>query len=201
MFRARLGWDAGVGIGSTSFMRRPLLITATLLALAATVPADSARAGAVESVQTGVASFYASFFHGRKTANGERYDEGALTAAHRTLPFGTRVRVTNLDNQKTLLLRINDRGPFIGNRIIDLSRAAAHGLGFIQKGLARVKVEVLGVTGKIGLPEAALAALVAPAAKDTIEFVAADSVSTATVTQATVAPPPAAPTPAAAATR
>ena len=165
-------------------MNRRHLLIATLLVLAATAPAEVARASAMESVQTGIASFYASFFHGRKTANGERYDEGALTAAHRTLPFGTRVRVTNLDNQKTLLLRINDRGPFVGNRIIDLSRAAAHTLGFVQKGLARVKVEVLGIAGKEKkpvLPEASLAALIAPAARDTIEFVAADSVSTATV--------------------
>jgi len=125
-------------------LRPPITLSTLAIALVACLSFDTAAASTAESIQTGVASFYASFFHGRKTANGERYDEGALTAAHRSLPFGTRVRVTNLDNMKSFLLRINDRGPFVGNRIIDVSRAGAKALGFVSKGLARVKVEVVG---------------------------------------------------------
>jgi rare lipoprotein A len=95
------------------------------------------------SVQEGVASFYASFFHGRKTASGVRYDEKVLSAAHRTLPLGTKVRVTNLANDRDVELTVNDRGPYVGARVIDLSLEAARQLGFVQKGLARVRVEVL----------------------------------------------------------
>jgi rare lipoprotein A len=95
------------------------------------------------SVETGTASYYAHKFHGRKTANGETYDENKMTAAHRTLPFGTRVRVTNLDNEKSVELRINDRGPFVDGRIIDVSYRAAGELDFLQAGLARVRMEVL----------------------------------------------------------
>jgi rare lipoprotein A (RlpA)-like double-psi beta-barrel protein len=92
----------------------------------------------------GVASFYGGSFHGRRTASGVRYDMNGLTAAHRTLPFGTRVRVTHLGNGRSVEVRINDRGPFIGGRIIDLSRGAAGVIGMHQSGVARVKVTVLG---------------------------------------------------------
>ena len=95
------------------------------------------------SVQHGVASFYASRFHGRTTASGERYNEHALTAAHRTLPIGTRVRVTNLANDRGVELTVNDRGPYIGNRLIDLSLAAARRLGFERQGLTSVRIDVL----------------------------------------------------------
>ena len=94
-------------------------------------------------VQRGIASFYASYFHGRTTASGELYDEGELSAAHRTLPFGTRVRVTNLHNQRQLVLTITDRGPFVRGRVIDLSREAARRLGFLDRGTIPVEVEVL----------------------------------------------------------
>ncbi len=94
--------------------------------------------------QEGLASWYGKKFHGRTTASGERYDMHALTAAHRTLPFGTRVRVTNLANGRRVVVRINDRGPFIRGRIIDLSYAAARQVGMVQAGVARVRVEVLG---------------------------------------------------------
>jgi peptidoglycan lytic transglycosylase len=97
-------------------------------------------------VQTGEASWYGPGFHGRRTANGERYDQDALTAAHRTLPFGTRVRVTNLDNGRTVDLRINDRGPFVAGRIIDLSRAGARVIGLIGPGVGPVRLEVLEST-------------------------------------------------------
>ncbi|MDJ0715244.1 MAG: septal ring lytic transglycosylase RlpA family protein [Prochloraceae cyanobacterium] len=91
----------------------------------------------------GKASWYGGSFHGRPTANGEKYNQYALTAAHRTLPFGTRVRVTNLNNGRSVIVRINDRGPFIRGRIIDLSRAAASQIGMLGSGIAPVRVEVL----------------------------------------------------------
>lgn len=89
---------------------------------------------------TGAASWYGIPFHGRITANGEVYDMDSLSAAHKTLPFGTHVKVTNLDNGAKLVLRINDRGPFIEGRIIDVSRRAARLLGFHHAGLANVRL-------------------------------------------------------------
>jgi peptidoglycan lytic transglycosylase len=91
----------------------------------------------------GYASFYASRFHGGRTASGERYDERLLTAAHRSLPFGTRVQVTNLGNGRSVVVTITDRGPFARGRIIDVSRRAARRLDFVRDGTARVKLEVL----------------------------------------------------------
>ena len=93
---------------------------------------------------SGMASWYGGNFHGRKTANGETYNQNALTAAHKTLPFGTRVRVTNTRSGSSVEVRINDRGPFVGGRIIDLSRAAAGQIGVTNSGVAPVKVTVLG---------------------------------------------------------
>lgn len=93
--------------------------------------------------QTGIASYYADKFEGRTTANGEKYRHSKLTAAHRTLQFGTKVKVTNLTNQKTVVVIINDRGPFVANRIIDLSKSAAEQLDFIHVGLAEVQIEIL----------------------------------------------------------
>ncbi|MGK7925774.1 MAG: septal ring lytic transglycosylase RlpA family protein [Spirulina sp.] len=98
----------------------------------------------VQWEQRGIASWYGGYFHGRRSASGERYNQNALTAAHKTLPFGTRVRVTNLNNGRTIVVRINDRGPFIRGRVIDLSRAAASSIGMLGSGIAPVKVEVLG---------------------------------------------------------
>lgn len=91
----------------------------------------------------GWASWYGPGFHGNLTANGERYNQYAMTAAHRSLPFGTEVRVTNQDNGRSVVVRINDRGPFIGGRIIDLSAGAAQAIGMIGSGVAPVTVEVL----------------------------------------------------------
>ncbi|HAV86886.1 septal ring lytic transglycosylase RlpA family protein [Stutzerimonas balearica] len=93
--------------------------------------------------QRGKASFYARMHHGQKTASGEAHDQQALVAAHRSLPFGTRVRVTNLDNGRQVVVRINDRGPYRRGRIIDLSRAAAAQLGMIEDGIAPVRLETL----------------------------------------------------------
>lgn len=96
-------------------------------------------------VQLGVASWYGPGFHGRRTASGEVYDQDALTAAHPSLPFGTRVRVTNLDNGRAVEVRINDRGPFVGGRAIDLSRAGARVIGLIGPGIGRVRIETVPV--------------------------------------------------------
>lgn len=93
--------------------------------------------------EVGVASWYGPDFHGKLTANGERYDMNALTAAHRTLPMPSLVRVTNMENGRSAILRINDRGPFARSRILDVSRRAADALGFVGQGTATVKVEIL----------------------------------------------------------
>jgi len=92
---------------------------------------------------TGIASFYGKKHHGNKTANGERFNMNALSAAHTTLPLPSCVRVTNLDNDKSVILRVNDRGPFIKGRIIDVSYAAAKELDFIGAGITKVRVEVI----------------------------------------------------------
>ena len=95
-------------------------------------------------VQVGIASWYGPGFHGNRTANGEIYDQYELTAAHPSLPLGTRVMVTNLENGHAVEVRINDRGPFVDGRAIDLSYAAARTLGMIRPGTVRVRIEVLG---------------------------------------------------------
>ena len=91
----------------------------------------------------GIASYYGAELHGRRTASGTRFNRHALTAAHRSLPFGSRVRVTNLANGKSLIVLINDRGPFVRKRIIDVSEAAARQLGFIGRGHTKVSVQRL----------------------------------------------------------
>jgi rare lipoprotein A len=126
------------------------------LAVAATVtlsPASEARPPAcvahplpipVESShQEGVASWYGEKFHGRITASGQAYDMYGLTAAHPALPLGTRIRVTNLRNNRSIILRVNDRGPSIPGRMLDVSLAAAGSLGFVNAGLTRVRVEIV----------------------------------------------------------
>jgi rare lipoprotein A (peptidoglycan hydrolase) len=92
----------------------------------------------------GVASWYGPGFHGKKTASGEVYNMNALTAAHKTLPMGTIIHVINMDNNKEAILRINDRGPFSGTRILDVSKSAAKKLGMIRKGAVRVRYNVIG---------------------------------------------------------
>ena len=97
----------------------------------------------VVRVITGEASWYGPGFFGNRTANGEVYQQGTMTAAHRTLPFGTKVRVTNLWNGRSEVIRINDRGPFVNHRVIDLGHGAASSLGLIASGIAQVRLEVL----------------------------------------------------------
>jgi rare lipoprotein A len=108
-----------------------------------------------DGVQVGVASWYGPGFHGRRTASGEVYDQDALTAAHRSLPFGTRVRVTNLENGRAVEVRINDRGPFVGGRVIDVSRAAARVIGLIGPGVARVRLDVASAPAVLARAERA----------------------------------------------
>ncbi|MDM8348239.1 septal ring lytic transglycosylase RlpA family protein [Pseudomonas sp. sp1636] len=92
----------------------------------------------------GQASYYGARHHGKKTASGERFDQHALTAAHRSLPFGSKVRVTNLRNDKSVVVRINDRGPYARGRIIDLSRQAAEQIDMLRAGVVPVRVQQLG---------------------------------------------------------
>ncbi|KPP96154.1 MAG: lytic transglycosylase RlpA [Bacteroidetes bacterium HLUCCA01] len=94
-------------------------------------------------IDSGMASWYGPGFHGKTTANGETYDQNAMTAAHRTLPFNTVVRVINVENGKAVTVRINDRGPYVDNRVIDLSYAAAREIDMVDAGLARVRLQLV----------------------------------------------------------
>jgi rare lipoprotein A len=108
-----------------------------------TVPAAPSSHEKVIYTETGYASWYGPPYHNRKAANGQIYDQDALTAAHLTLPFGSRVRVTNLKSGESVIVTINDRGPFVENRIIDLSRAAAKAVNVWRPGTAKVRLDVL----------------------------------------------------------
>ncbi len=99
---------------------------------------------------SGIASWYGPNFHNKLTSNGEYYDMHAMTAAHKTLPMNTMLRVTNLDNGIKIVVRINDRGPFVKSRIIDLSNQAAHRIDMVKKGTAPVRIEVIGFNGLVG---------------------------------------------------
>jgi rare lipoprotein A len=125
-----------------------LLLAGCVLIVLATGCASTPRTGkqpisgmGLKSASVGIASYYANKYHGKKTASGERYNMHALTAAHRTLPFGSNVRITNLDNDRSVTVRINDRGPFVGGRIIDVSLEAARRLQMVSAGTARVRLE------------------------------------------------------------
>jgi len=127
-----------------------LLALAVALSLAScakkrTAAATPSAPAQIRSGETGLASWYGHPYHGRAAANGEIYDMEKLTAAHRTLPFGTWVRVTNLGNGKTVDVRITDRGPFVEGRIIDLSHAAAEVIGSIGPGVAEVRLDILSL--------------------------------------------------------
>ena len=118
----------------------PVIITLCLAGCASVQVTSKTPKPALE---IGVASYYAHKFHVRSTASGEIYDEKRLTAAHRTLPFGTLLRVTNLSNNKSVILKVNDRGPQDSNRIIDVSYKAAQQLGFVQEGTVKVSIGVV----------------------------------------------------------
>ncbi|GBL53483.1 rare lipoprotein A [Pseudomonas citronellolis] len=127
-------------------MLRSLALPALLcgLALLAGCASSSYESGSARGYRAeGTASYYGRAHHGKKTASGERFDQHALTAAHRSLPFGTRLKVTNLDNGRSVVVRVNDRGPFGRGRIIDLSRAAAERLNMLRSGTAPVRLEAI----------------------------------------------------------
>ena|ERR1043166_4453805 len=131
------------------YIRAVFCLLAALLVGCASAPRPIPSSNSIQNVPlepnsaVGVASFYGQKYQGRRTASGEIYDMRKMTAAHRSLPFGANVRVTNLSNNRTVIVRINDRGPFTRERIIDLSLAAARQLGIVQNGTARVKIELL----------------------------------------------------------
>jgi rare lipoprotein A len=112
-------------------------------AAAAPAPAPAASPVASATGMDGLAAYYSNRLNGRKTASGQVFDQGKLTAAHQTLPFGTMVKVTNTQNNRSVVVRINDRGPTQAGRVIDLSRAAASKLGMVRAGLVPVKLEVV----------------------------------------------------------
>ena len=127
-----------------SAMLIPLLLTVSAAAQEADVT-DAALAGVdeVTEIDGGMASYYGNELAGNRTASGERFDPRGLTAAHRTLPFGSMVRVTNMSNGDSVIVRINDRGPFSRGRVIDVSHAAAKEIGMHRSGTARVKLALL----------------------------------------------------------
>jgi rare lipoprotein A len=116
---------------------------ATAKAHSKATPKTSAKAKTANRAQVGQASWYGKAFHGRPTASGEEYDMFQLTAAHRSLPLGTWVKVTNLRNGKWAVLKVNDRGPYVGNRILDVSYGAAQALNFRGRGVEKVSIEVV----------------------------------------------------------
>jgi peptidoglycan lytic transglycosylase len=134
-----------------------------------------------EYSETGIASWYGSKFHGRETANGERYDMNELTAAHRTLPMPSFVRVTNLENGRSIALKINDRGPFARGRIVDVSRRAAQLLGFEAQGTARVRVDIMAPQSRVIAArmqgQAQIASVGSPLTVDRLPTVAVDTQS------------------------
>ncbi len=117
--------------------KRTLLLTAIITSTAFTA-LFSSHANAFQ--QNGMASYYGPDLHGRRTASGERFNQQAFTAAHRTAPFGSRLQVTNITNGRSVVVRVNDRGPFIRGRIVDVSTVAARQLGMVGRGIARVRV-------------------------------------------------------------
>jgi rare lipoprotein A (peptidoglycan hydrolase) len=122
---------------------RSVVGAAALLLPGAVTHADLVRARQDEAAfrQVGVASWYGPGFHGRRTASGERFDQNDLTAAHRKLPLGSEVKVTNLANGRSVTVAINDRGPYAKGRVLDLSEAAARKLGMVEDGVAKVRIE------------------------------------------------------------
>lgn len=127
------------------------LISAALVALLALAGIDAhagTRSGQSAASQAGMASYYHDRFHGRRTASGAPYNKHRFSAAHKTLPLGTEVRVTDARSGKSVVVRINDRGPYAKGRVIDLSRAAAREIGLTRKGVTRVRLEILREPGR-----------------------------------------------------
>lgn len=139
-----------IGVGVVAFVAMSPPSQASELSY---VPVDTRPAPAVVS-KDGIATWYGEEFQGNPTASGESYNMNALTAANRTLPLGTRIRVTNLRVRRSLVLRVNDRGPYIPGRLLDVSQAAARLLGFAGSGTARVRIQVLASSKPSGSPMA-----------------------------------------------
>ncbi len=140
---------AADALQATNRLRRLMGNASPLTQIAGKSPESLAQAaqaitGKVKSNRKGMASWYGPGFHGRRTANGERYNQHGMTAAHRSLPFGTRIRVINLRNGRSVVVRVNDRGPYSGRRIIDLSAGAARAIGLVGSGIGPVQLEILG---------------------------------------------------------
>lgn len=127
-----------------TMVQKGLLLPLSLLLAACSSQPDASKSGSWRGyTQTGLASYYADRYHNKKTASGEPYKNNANTAAHMTLPFGSMVRVTNVTNGKSVLVRVNDRGNFARGRVIDLSKAAFSSIGNLRSGLIKVKLEVM----------------------------------------------------------
>jgi rare lipoprotein A len=135
-------------IASSSQGTVPEMVSIPQPSIAKPPPAKQPELKGAVSVQTGQASWYGKAFAGKATASGEIFNHELLTAAHRSLPLGTKVRVTNVANGKSVEVKVNDRGPYTDGRIIDLSRAAARALGMIEDGLAEVRLETISLPGE-----------------------------------------------------
>lgn len=140
--------------------------------------------------EVGIASWYGAYFHGRPTANGERFDKDEISAAHKTLPLPSIVKVTNLENGRAMEIRVNDRGPFVGERIIDLSEGAARALGFRENGLAKVRVQFVRLDGELRDPLPEARTLVAASDPPEPRRAARPEIVTAALPAPEPAPPP-----------
>lgn len=140
--RELLLWIAGCRI-QQNYVLTNLFLTASIFGTFGGAPIETPKETQLANIRCAPASWYGPGFHNNRTANGERYYQNGITAAHRTLPFGTRVRVTNKLTGKSVVVRINDRGPFHGNRELDLSRGAAEKVGLLHSGVAPVCYKVI----------------------------------------------------------
>ncbi|WPL18525.1 RlpA-like protein precursor [Thiorhodovibrio winogradskyi] len=132
-------------IAPIHFIRQLPLVIVGFVMLIMALPGMAAVKAAPGMVQSGIASFYHDSLHGNKTASGQVYDKNRVSAAHKSLPLGTKVKVTDLETGRSIVVKINDRGPFVRGRVIDLSRRAAAKLDMITRGVTRVEVEVLSM--------------------------------------------------------
>jgi len=167
--------------GSVRVRLRGLGLLALLPLAVLSACTSARRAPAPKVIERGIASWYGPDFHGRTTASGERYDMYAMTAAHRTLPFGTVLEVRNLDNGKSCRVRVNDRGPFVRGRVVDLSLAAARAIDMVGPGTARVELAVVSAALPVPLPPLEPAPVVAAAPAVTPEPVPVEAPAPAPV--------------------